>query len=130
MTQPATAPKIGAVMPDGTIFAGISPDTGKAMYTTPADASLRMKFNEAQKYAAKLNAHGHLDWRVPTKCELNVLFTNHAAIGGFNTSGSKSAGWYWSATPTYSRDAWGQRFRDGRQNTNGKDYHSSVRCVR
>src|ERR1017187_6361513 len=30
--------QIGAVMPDGTVYAGISPDTGRAMYTTPGDA--------------------------------------------------------------------------------------------
>jgi hypothetical protein len=34
-----TAPRIGDTMPDGTIYAGVSPDTGKAMYATPADAS-------------------------------------------------------------------------------------------
>ena len=52
-------PKIGDRMPDGTIFAGISPDTNKPMYATPADASLTMTFNNAQKFAAKLDAHGH-----------------------------------------------------------------------
>ena len=93
-------PKIGDKMPDGTVFAGISPDTNKPMYATPADASLTMKFNEAQEYAAKLDAHGHKDWRVPTKAELNVLFNNRAAIGGFNVTGSYPAGWYWSASPT------------------------------
>src|SRR5438552_817465 len=32
--------KPGDRMADGTIYAGVSPDTGKAMYTTPADAPL------------------------------------------------------------------------------------------
>jgi hypothetical protein len=35
------------------------------------------------KHAATLNAHGHKDWRLPTKVELDVLFNNRAAIGGF-----------------------------------------------
>jgi hypothetical protein len=35
-------PKIGGKLPDGTVFAGISPDTNKPMYTTPEDASLTM----------------------------------------------------------------------------------------
>src|SRR5947209_5655132 len=35
--------KPGDVMPDDTTYAGISPDTGKAMYTTRADATLTMK---------------------------------------------------------------------------------------
>ena len=52
-------------MPDGTVLAGISPDTNKPMYATPTDASLAMTFNEAQDYATKLDVHGHKDWRVP-----------------------------------------------------------------
>ena len=126
----AAAPKIGDKMPDSTVFAGISPDTNKPMYATPADASLTMTFNEAQKYAAKLDAHGHKDWHVPTKAELNVLFNNRAAIGGFNVTGSYPAGWYWSASPYHGWDAWCQRFSDGAQHYYHKDYHLPVRPVR
>src|ERR1700733_10948638 len=118
-TNQALAP--GDKMPDGTVFAGISPDTNKPVYATPADASLTMNFNEAQKYAAKLDAHGHNDWRVPTKTELNVLFNNRAAIGRFDISGSNPAGWYWSASPYYRWTAWGQRFSDGCQDGLIKD---------
>ena len=117
-------------MPDGTIHAGISPNTGKAMYATPTDAPLTMKFNKAQKYAANLNAYGRQDWRVPTKAELSVLFHNRAAIGGFNVTGSNPAGWYWSATPYLIWYAWGQRFSDGPQSYHYKDNLSSVRLVR
>ncbi len=123
-------PQPGDKMPDGTVFAGISPDTNKPMYATPADASLTMKFNEAKEYAAKLDAHGHKDWHVPTKAELNVLFNNRAAIGGFNVTGSDLAGWYWSASPRNEWYAWGQRFSDGYQLYTSKVYPSAVRCVR
>lgn len=60
-------------MPDGTIYAGISPQTNKPMYTTLADAPTTYTFNEALAYSKKMDAHGHQDWRVPTKAELNVL---------------------------------------------------------
>ena len=124
------APAPGDKMPDGTVFAGISPDTNKPMYATPADASLTMTFNDAQEYAAKLDAHGHKDWRVPTKAELNVLFNNRAAIGGFNLAGSNPAGWYWSASPYTTWTAWCQRLSDGAQGNLHKDYPQSVRLVR
>jgi len=124
------APAPGDKMPDGTVFAGISPDTNKPMYVTPADASLTMTFNEAQKYATQLDAHGHKDWHVPTKAELNVLFNNRAAIGGFNVTGSLPAGWYWSASPYYLWVAWGQWFSDGSQSSHYKANHSAVRYVR
>jgi hypothetical protein len=127
---PPAESKVGDKMPDGTVFAGISPETNKPMYATPTDASLTMTFNEAQKYAAKLDAHGHRDWRVPTKAELNVLFNNRAAIGGFNLSGPFPAGWYWSASSISKWISWGHRFSDGYQGPYAKGSHSAVRCVR
>jgi Protein of unknown function (DUF1566) len=123
-------PKPGDWMADGTVHAGISPDTGKAMYATPADASLTYTFNQAQKYAAKLDAHGHQDWRVPTKSELNVLYNNRAAIGGFDISGSLPAGWYWSSSQDDYNTAWAQRFSDGNQDDYYEHNASSLRCVR
>src|ERR1035437_5271915 len=125
-------PKVGDRMADGTIYAGTSPDSNKPMYATPADAPLTYTFNQAQKYAEKLDAHGHKDWRAPTKAELNVLFKNRAAIGGFNETGSYPAGWYWSTSPDISANAWDQRFSDGHQNYHYdfKFYDSSLRCVR
>jgi len=127
-----TGPTIGDAMPDGTVFAGISPNTGKAMYAFPVDTRQRVgDFIEALKYAAKLNAYGHKDWRVPTKSELNVLFQNRAAIGGFNETGSRPGGWYWSSSQYDYNTAWAQRFSDGgRPYLNLKDTDSSVRLVR
>jgi hypothetical protein len=127
-------PQIGDRMADGTVFAGISPDRNKPMYVTPNDAPLTYTFNAAQKYAAGLNkqkAHDHDDWRVPTKSELNVLFNNRAAIGGFDESGSYPVGWYRSSSQDYNFIAWTQRFSDGLQNDfSFKDNASSLRCVR
>jgi hypothetical protein len=124
---------VGDKMLDGTIYAGNSPGGGKPMYTMPADAHVTMTFNEAAAYAKKLNGEkylGHDNWRIPTKDELQVLFNNRAALGGFNESGSAPAGWYWSATPGHPWGAWCQRFSDGQQFNINKDSHSSVRCVR
>jgi hypothetical protein len=121
---------IGDMMADGTVYAGISPSTGDAMYSAPDDAPVTMTFNEAQQYAAKLNAYGHGDWRVPTADELNVLFKNRAAIGGFDVSGSDLNGWYWSSSTYDEFYALGQRFRDGSQYICGRLSHSSVRLVR
>lgn len=120
-----TARKIGAKMPDGTIYAGDSPDTGKPMFTTPADAPLTMTFNEAKDYARKLAAQGHEDWRLPTKSELEVLFNNRAAIGAFHQVP------YWSGSEDTTRKVVaGQRFTDGLQYFAYEDVRASVRCVR
>jgi hypothetical protein len=135
-------PLVGEKMLDGTIYAGVSPDTGRAMYAMPADASLTMTFNEAADYAEKLNSErylGHNDWRVPKKCELDVLFNNRAAIGGLNMSGFHLSGQYWSSSSINKYDAWGhdhgldawaQRFSDGSQYDRFRGFPGSVRLVR
>jgi hypothetical protein len=131
MTTPETKLNPGDTMKDGTIFAGISPDVNEPMYTTPADAPLCMTFNMAKEYASQLDTYGHKDWRVPTKNELNALFNERAAIGGFNVSGSYPAGLYWSSSQIFKWFGWYQRFRGAwSRDFNPKGYHSSVRCVR
>ncbi len=125
-----TAHQVGDRMADGTVYAGVSPDTGKAMYTTPADAKLTYTFNQARKYAAALDSYGHHDWRVPTRNELNVLFQNRAAIGGFNISGVRPAGWYWASSPGTNLFGWAQRFSGGNRDYTTGILVSSLRCVR
>jgi hypothetical protein len=126
--------KIGDKMPDGTIYAGISPDTKEPMYAAPADAPLTMKFNEARRYAAGLDACGHKDWRVPTMAELQVLFNNRAAIKGFKEDHDFLSGenWYWASNSekTMTTVAWSQFFGEGSQFPNLKDCDLSVRLVR
>lgn len=120
-------------MPDGTLYAGISPDTGKPIYTMSEDAPLTMTFNEAKDYAAKLDAHSHKDWRVPTKGELNVLFNNRSKIGGFKENVLGGAGFYWSSSETssYAKPrAWCKRFSDGASPSVAPFYSHSVRFVR
>ncbi len=128
---------IGDIISDGTIYAGVSPDTGKPLYAAPADAPLTMTFNEAQKLADRKNVHkalGHDDWRIPTKDELNLLFNNRAAISGFNLSGSAPSGYYWSSSSGDKCSAGCQRFSDGRQFEEAaeaiRDDHATLRLVR
>jgi len=126
----AGIPQVGKKMPDGTVYAGISPTTGKPMYAAPVDAPLSYTFNKALRYAENLDAYGHRDWHAPTNEELNVLFRNRAAIGGFNETGSILGGWYWSSSQTNDYRAWSQRFSDGDQNDASKYADWSLRCVR
>lgn len=66
------------------------------------------------------------EWYLPAKDELNVLYTNHIAIGGFDISGA----WYWSSSEYYSTIAGSQRFSDGYQSKSDKTVARPVRCAR
>lgn len=125
-----TAPNVGDRMPDGTVYAGVSPETGTPIYTTPADAPGLYTWKNGSDYCSALEAGGHQDWRVPTKGELHVLFQNRDAIGGFNISGSYPAVWYWSSSQFDYDSAWDQRFSEGGQGINLKLDGSSLRCAR
>jgi hypothetical protein len=122
----------GGKMPDGTIYAGISPDSDKPLYTTPSDVPLLLSWSKAARYCKTLSAFGRRDWRVPSLGELAVLFNNRAEIGGFNETGDikNGSGYYWSSLEVTDAAAWGQRFNDGYHDDFSKDLNSSLRCVR
>jgi hypothetical protein len=79
-------------------------------------------------YAAGLarayNGGGYADWYLPSKNELNELYTNRVAIGGFGS------GYYWSSSEYDAPDAWFQSLGDGSQPEFLKSYTCSVRAVR
>jgi hypothetical protein len=83
-------------------------------------------------YAAGLaRAHsggGYDDWFLPSKDELNKLYLNRAAVGGFS-----SEIYYWSSSESVfeAYAAWFQDFSDGSQHDNlSKYYWAGVRAVR
>jgi len=65
-----------------------------------------------------------LDWRLPTKDELNMMYLKKDAIGGFTDN------YYWSSTEFDSISAWIQYFRNGQRLGNGIFNSSRVRAVR
>jgi hypothetical protein len=68
---------------------------------------------------------GYSDWYLPSKDELNQLYINKVAIGGF------ADGYYWSSTELNNYGAWRQLFYNGYQsNYFNKDASSYVRAVR
>lgn len=129
-STPTETPVIGQRMRDGSVYAGVSPDTGEPMFTTPNDSRLCGSWNDAMDYAARSKAHGHKDWRVPTENELHQLFKHRADIGNFDETGDIGRGWYWSSSQGGINNAWMQRFRHGNRISNLKNLAASLRCVR
>jgi len=67
---------------------------------------------------------GFTDWYLPSKDELNKLYINKSAIGGF------ASGLYWSSSEVIALDAWYQVFTSGFQVNFIKNSSDYVRAVR
>ena len=130
---PVPAYEIGTVMEDGMVYAGISPDTNKAMYVMPADEFLKMNFNEAAAHAEHISQLSGKPYRLPSEAELDVLFNNRAAIGGFNADGPNNHHpcWHWSSSAGgIDSLARVRRFDNGGRSSDTKVHEISVRLVR
>src|ERR1700674_1093403 len=71
--------EIGAKMPDGSLFAGLTTDGKQQIYAMPTDLDVTMTFNDAAKRVEKLNADkflGHDDWQIPSLDNLRVFYKN------------------------------------------------------
>jgi hypothetical protein len=66
--------------------------------------------NLAGAYTATVNSVVYGDWFLPSKGELNQMYVNRVAIGGF------SANDYWSSSEYDGAAAWSQYFSHGDQN--------------
>jgi len=110
--------------------------TGTAIGTGLANTNAIVAQNGAgSTYAAGLargcTDGGYSDWYLPSKDELNKLYENRVAIGGFYTRGW-SGSFYWSSSELAGNpgEAWGQYFANGFQDHDPKDLTECVRAVR
>ena len=82
----------------------------------------------AGAYAAQICANyqggNYGDWYLPSKYELNLLYLQKAAVGGF------ASAYYWSSSESNNNYAWSQSCDDGFQVYVNKLYTGYVRAVR
>ena len=78
----------------------------------------------AARLCGDLVLNGYSDWFLPSKDELNKLYLNKAAIGGFAASA------YWSSSEHSYDNAWNQKFANGFQEANYPNTTYGVRAVR
>ena len=82
--------------------------------------------NNAATLCGTLSLNGYTDWYLPSRDELNKLYLNKVAIGGFNN------GAYWSSSEPsiISGLAVQQFFLDGFQTEWNKNSSNSIRAIR
>ena len=79
----------------------------------------------ASDYEVTVDGVTYDDWFLPSKDELNLLYLNNEAVGGFANN------YYWSSTEAGSGAAWRQNFNNGSQFNNGSYSGTGrVRAVR
>jgi hypothetical protein len=78
----------------------------------------------AARLCGDLDQEGYSDWYLPSKDELNKLYLNRTAIGGFANLN------YWSSTEVNLNVAWYQNFNNGNQGNFNKSSTFYVRAVR
>jgi len=87
----------------------------------------------AADVCANLSLNGYTDWFLPSKDELNEMYTNKAAIDAEAIANGGSAfvsTYYWSSSEYDNNNAWVQLFSDGYQPGTGKHLAIKVRAVR
>ena len=104
--------------------------TGTAIGTglSNTNAIIASQMETATSYAAGLArayaGGGYTDWYLPSKDELNKLYLNKTAIGGFANNT------YWSSTENGNNFAWFQYFNVGDLSSTTKANSFSVRAIR
>jgi hypothetical protein len=110
--------------------------TGDGLYAGEINTALilatQIADNPAGNFAAKVCADYSVsdggvtygDWYLPSKYELNLLYQQKAAIGGFAND------YYWSSTESGTGFAWLQNFSNGVQSSPNKSSTNYVRAVR
>ncbi|MEI7983614.1 MAG: DUF1566 domain-containing protein, partial [Bacteroidota bacterium] len=79
-------------------------------------------------YTVTVSGVTYSDWYLPSKDELEKLYINRVAIGGF--SDNIGYNYYWSSSQYNANDAWDHYFTNGIQYNAVKYATSYVRAVR
>jgi hypothetical protein len=79
---------------------------------------------DAAGLAGAYSGGGYNDWYLPSKDELNLLYSQKSAVGGFANT------YYWSSTEFDKYTAWVQYFGDGTWYYSTKGHIFSVRPIR
>ncbi len=107
----------------------VTPDGIHGLVAATQDQAASSDWYSAQdaiSNPANHNADGkkYTDWRLPTNYELNLMYNQKAAIGGFVEA------YYWSSVMNGINYAWLKNFGNGSTDFGSRDSNNHVRAVR
>jgi hypothetical protein len=111
---------------EGGIIAYVDGSGKHGMIAAPHDHDTLCYWGRAFTVCENLIIDGYDDWDLPNKDELNKLYENKNAIGGFTEKV------YWSSTELENdgNGAWAQDFKSGNPGSAAKTSYRNVRAVR
>ena len=107
-----------------TIVGAVGTAVGTGAANTAAIVAGCAEVNTAAKIADTYALNGYTDWYLPSKDELNLLYSQKTVVGGF------AYYYYWSSSEYGRKYAWVQYFNDGTQYGFNKDTTLPVLPVR
>ncbi len=101
-------------------------ENGHGLVAAVTDLGNKMDWNSANTDCEELVLFGYDDWHLPTKVELNSLYTNlkKLGVGGFESAH------YWSASAIDDYQAWEHNFLINVKKIVPKNFDMEVRAVR
>ena len=114
--------------PNGISVNGTGTSIGTGQANTTAIVTAYSSGNSAAKLCDNLVLNGYSDWFLPSKDELNLLYTQRTVVGGFSPDA-----FYWSSSENSANFAWAQSFDNdyGTQEQEVKSDNSiHVRAIR
>lgn len=97
---------------------------GTGQSNTTAIVNGCLTSNTAARICNNLSSGGYSDWFLPSLDELNKLYLNRTAIGGFTST------WYWTSSQSSSTSATLTNFSNGTNGSGSKTSSYSVRPIR
>jgi hypothetical protein len=129
--EPVSAAKTGDTGPSGGIVLVVGSRflicKSQILEVAPANTEFAANWNDAKSRCATLKVNGIGGWRLPTKNELNAMYTklHKKGLGGFS-----SKRYYWSSSENDALVAWRRSFGNGGQDSYDKRNVYCVRAVR
>ncbi|MDC0231121.1 DUF1566 domain-containing protein [Aureispira] len=121
-TDDGSCISIGDTYQGGIIF--YLDGNGGGLIAAPSDQSTYEDWATAVNLCANYTGGGYSDWFLPSKDELNQMYLNKTAIGGFSNY------IYWSSTEVHPNSAWTQNFDHGGTGLLYQGYTFNVRAIR
>ncbi|MEM8571793.1 MAG: hypothetical protein AAGG56_12945 [Pseudomonadota bacterium] len=119
------AARPGQVMPDGTIYAGVSPINLVPAFFAAKDATELMDRDEAEAFADNCKDHGYSDWGLPRAKDLSHAITSNRDTARLF---ERSPYWTWDTRSLGgAKIVWGET---GADRTIGRINKHKVRLIR